>query len=55
MTGRFVREDVAVVCGIAQQLCTDIGVLDDVIKAIDLAGVADSGRPHASHANNHGT
>ncbi len=38
MTGEFVRKDVAVVRGIAEQLSTDLGVLDDAIKAIDVAG-----------------
>ncbi len=38
MTGEFVRKDVAVVRDIAQQLGTGLGVLDDVIVAIDPAG-----------------
>lgn len=34
MTGEFVRKDVAVIRGVAEQLGTDLGVLDDAIKAI---------------------
>ena len=42
MTGEFVRKDVAVVRDIAKQLGTDLGALDDIIKAIDLAGTVSS-------------
>lgn len=38
VAGEFVSKDVAVVRGIAEELGTDLGVLEDVIKAIDLAG-----------------
>jgi len=44
MTGEFVGKDVAVVRGIAEQLGADLGVLDDVINAIDVAGKAPSSR-----------
>jgi 3-hydroxyisobutyrate dehydrogenase-like beta-hydroxyacid dehydrogenase len=43
MTGGFVGKDVAVVRGIAEELGSDLGVLDDVIDAIDVAGHGRSG------------
>ena len=38
VAGEFVGKDVAVVRSIAEELGGDLGVLDDVIKAIDVAG-----------------
>jgi 3-hydroxyisobutyrate dehydrogenase-like beta-hydroxyacid dehydrogenase len=38
VAGEFVGKDVAVVRGIAEELGSDLGVLDDVINAIDVAG-----------------
>ncbi|HKI41974.1 MAG TPA: NAD(P)-dependent oxidoreductase [Mycobacterium sp.] len=38
LTGEFVGKDLAVVRGIAEELGGDLGVLDDVIQAIDVAG-----------------
>jgi 3-hydroxyisobutyrate dehydrogenase-like beta-hydroxyacid dehydrogenase len=38
VAGEFVGKDVAVVRAIAEELGTDLGALDDVIKVIDLAG-----------------
>ncbi len=38
VAGDFVGKDVAVVRGIAEELGTDLGVLDDVIKVTDAAG-----------------
>jgi 3-hydroxyisobutyrate dehydrogenase-like beta-hydroxyacid dehydrogenase len=38
VAGEFVGKDVAVVRGIAEELGTDLGALDDVIRAVDLAG-----------------
>lgn len=38
MAGDFVGKDVAVVRAVARELGTGLGVLDDVIEAIDLAG-----------------
>jgi len=38
VAGEFVSKDVAVVRGIAEELGSDLGVLDDVINAIDVAG-----------------
>jgi 3-hydroxyisobutyrate dehydrogenase-like beta-hydroxyacid dehydrogenase len=38
VAGEFVAKDVAVVRGIAEELGTDLGVLDDVIKAVGVAG-----------------
>ena len=39
VTGEFVGKDVAVVRGIADELGGDLGVLDDVIKAIGIGGM----------------
>jgi 3-hydroxyisobutyrate dehydrogenase-like beta-hydroxyacid dehydrogenase len=39
VTGEFVGKDVAVARGIAEELGTDLGALDDVIKAIDVASM----------------
>ncbi|MBI2694535.1 NAD(P)-dependent oxidoreductase [Mycobacterium nebraskense] len=53
MTGEFVAKDVAVIRSIAEQLGTDLGVLDDVIEAIEVAGhlatPAASSRPSPQH------
>jgi 3-hydroxyisobutyrate dehydrogenase-like beta-hydroxyacid dehydrogenase len=38
VAGEFVGKDVAVVRGMAEELGTDLGALDDVIRAVDLAG-----------------
>jgi 3-hydroxyisobutyrate dehydrogenase-like beta-hydroxyacid dehydrogenase len=38
VAGGFVGKDVAVVRGITEELGTDLGVLDDAIKAVDVAG-----------------
>ncbi len=38
VAGEFVGKDVAVVRSIAEELGSDLGVLDDVIKTIDVAG-----------------
>jgi len=38
MTGDFVGKDVAVVRGVAKELGSDLGLLDDVINALDVAG-----------------
>ncbi len=38
VAGDFVGKDVAVVRGIAEELGSDLGVLDDVIKVMDGAG-----------------
>jgi 3-hydroxyisobutyrate dehydrogenase-like beta-hydroxyacid dehydrogenase len=38
VAGEFVGKDVAVVRGIAEELGSDLGVLDDVIKVINVAG-----------------
>jgi hypothetical protein len=38
VAGAFVGKDVAVVRSIATDLGSDLGALDDVIKAIDVAG-----------------
>ena len=38
VAGGFVGKDVAVVRGIAEELGSDLGVLDDVINAVDVAG-----------------
>ena len=38
VTGEFVGKDVAIVRGIAEELGSDLGVLDDVIKVMDAAG-----------------
>ena len=59
MVGEFVAKDVAVVRGIAGELGTDLGVLDDVITAIDVgrhdqagsgAVPGTGGRHHVSNA-----
>jgi 3-hydroxyisobutyrate dehydrogenase-like beta-hydroxyacid dehydrogenase len=38
IAGEFVDKDVAVIRGIAEELGTDLGALDDVVKAVDVAG-----------------
>jgi len=38
VTGEFVGKDVAVVRGIAEELGSDLGVLDDVIEVVDVGG-----------------
>lgn len=39
VTGEFVAKDVTVVRSIADELGGDLGVLDDVIKAIGIGGM----------------